>query len=117
VRIRGSPRNPAAAYDAAYDQGLLAPTSTFTPASEVPGGDVRRYLKMKVLAPVLAEFFAGEIGGPTRAHATSLTSTPASPAGTSPAAPIRLSTRTTYARVSGYGGTQPQRATGAGPAL
>jgi ketosteroid isomerase-like protein len=31
--------NPAAGFDAACDQGLLAPTSTFTPASEVPGAE------------------------------------------------------------------------------
>jgi ketosteroid isomerase-like protein len=31
--------DPAAGYDAAFDQGLLAPTSTFTPASEVPGSE------------------------------------------------------------------------------
>ncbi len=33
-------RNPAAAYNSAFDQGLLAPTSTFTPASEVPGAEM-----------------------------------------------------------------------------
>ena len=29
--------DPTAGFNAAFDQGLLAPTSTFTPASEVPG--------------------------------------------------------------------------------
>jgi ketosteroid isomerase-like protein len=29
--------DPAAGFDAAFEQGLLSPTSTFTPASEVPG--------------------------------------------------------------------------------
>jgi len=48
-------------------------------------------------------------------YATSRTVSP--PAPTSPAAPSSPRIRATYACVSGIGGTQPQRATGAGPAL
>jgi ketosteroid isomerase-like protein len=31
--------NPVNAFDAAFDQGLIAPTATFTPALEVPGAE------------------------------------------------------------------------------